>query len=55
MTDLFYSAISKHEYLEVVSSMWTNHYNSLISQPWNEDWENKTFKDLILSEKVFDI
>lgn len=55
MTDFYYSSISNQESLEMISSMWTFHYNCLISQPWNEDWENKTFYDMILSEKVFDL
>ena len=46
---------NNHPLLEVISSMWTIHYNNLLENPNLQEWEIQSYEDLIRKEKVFDV
>lgn len=49
-----YSSMENFDELMAVSTRMREIYDYCLGQPL-EEWERKTFEDLMLSEKVFDI
>lgn len=51
----FFSSMDNFDSLMNVSMKMREIYDHYLSQESLEDWERKTFEDLMLGEKVFDI
>jgi len=53
--DFYYSSIKNQDNLDLISNLWTSHYNFLLSLNILEEWQRLSYEDAILSEKVFDV
>jgi len=51
----FYDKFENYNTILELSSRWMVHYNFMLSFPWNEEWENKTFQDELRQNRFYDV
>jgi hypothetical protein len=51
----FYDKFENYNTILELSSRWMEHYNFMLSVPWNEEWENKTYQDELRQNRFYDV
>jgi hypothetical protein len=51
----FYSHIDNHDVLMMTCAMWVEHYNFLMSIPWNTDADKEIFEEEMREHLCYDV
>lgn len=50
-----YTDIKNHDWIMENSNQWVDHYNFLLTLPWNDEWYEEMIKDELNEYKFYDV
>ncbi len=51
----FYNKIENHEWIMTIGNEMVDHYNFLLTLPWNDGWSEQTFENELKQHRFYEV